>query len=243
MRLALPIAYALLSASLLPALVGRPWPTITIAYGFAAIALGIGYALRGGARRTGWIVLIVFAAIVVYHAQFVWRGEIEVGARLARSVCVRWRLPGCASEPAQTRDDRRAAPTDATNLLLSRYPNVYDPLAALRPARQGAVWTGYYVGLIDVVTDLAFERKRRELAEAPFYVVPGTEEDALRPRASVDWRIGFYASASLYPFALSDHANGARRATGFISMLYRRCRPVATLPGFTVCERPSDSTQ
>jgi hypothetical protein len=240
-RLALPAAYALLSAALLPALIGRSWPTITIAYGFVPIIMTIGYALQSGAKRMAWTIASIFAAFVLYSAQFALRIDSGYVVHYAQSACVRLHLTRCTPPRNQptVQNDRLIVRATVADFIRAHFPGAYDPLAAQGASQLGVSSVGYYVGLTDIVTDQGLDRKIAELDRAPYYILPVHQEVPMRRYAiSPERFLSQFTQAALYPFPLNTRLTRVSRKASFVSMLYQRCREVAAFDDIIVCGRP-----
>jgi len=225
LQLSLPTAYALLSAGLLPAVVGRSWPTITIAYGFVPIVMSIGYLIQSGRKRTAWAVTSVFAVFVAYSAQFEMENMARAVFHRLKTACAGLHVSLCTEErqPPSVRTDRLLARTAAVEFLRANYPASYDPLAILGAPQRGVSNVGYYVGLQDIPTQQGLDRKAAELDQATTYILPANKERIrVGPRSLTE-----FARAGLYPLALLAVPSDARFKSSFVAMLYEKCRSVA----------------
>jgi hypothetical protein len=213
-----PVAFCLFAAALLPAVIGRAMPAITIAYGFVAIVMAIGYLDAAGAKWPATIASALFAAFVLYSA--------PSGLRTDASFV---RHHGARPAPV---------PTAQRAFLKARFPNAYDPLLAVRPPSRGVTDVGYYPGVDsgDVIDDAGIARKIVELEHAPYYILPARNNGAPLPFGPSPQRVLHqFVVAGLYPFALRVHPGAQRFQNAFVVSLYRRCQPFAGVAGIVVC--------
>jgi hypothetical protein len=227
-------ACAALAVALMPVLVGRTWPTTTIAYGFAAVVMAVGYFEAAGARRAALTFASLFIAFTVYCAQFVFHDDIDWIVARARA-----RL----SAPAPSRADGRlatfsATPTAAWRKLAQQFPNAYDPLAIIGYRSPHSVDVGYYLGVAatNAFTEAAFARKTTELQRALYYILPSRDlVDRYFSRDRRERALRMFARKSLFPYTFAVNAGARDLAADFAAMLYERCRPLANEGNITVC--------
>jgi hypothetical protein len=239
LQLSLPAAYSLLCAGLLPAVVGRAWPTITIAYGFVPVVMSIGYLLQAGAKRTAWAVVGVFAAFVIYSAQFEMRDDAGKAIHSLRIACQGLPIRVCAGnrQPAAPDTAPRLARATAADFLRANYPDAYDPLAILGAPQPGVSKVGYYVGLTDITTQQGLDRKIAEIDRAPYYILPKSEASAVQlyARREADRTLAAFAAAGLYPLPLHGMPDQFRAL--FIAKLYQECHEIVASGDLIVCRR------
>jgi hypothetical protein len=218
-----------LAFALLPAAVGRSWPTITIAYGFAPIVLLVGRLLAAGAARAAAVAATLFCFFVAYSA---WPGiHADVG-RLASE------LRGSASVGGRRNGEGVPPP-----MLLTRFRGAYDPLRLVAASAPPITNLGYYSGLRggDVTTQAALARKMAELQRAPFYLAPTRPERiAEADGPPISRTLNRFARAGLYPFALSAQPGVRRFGADFVDLLLNRCQVLASADGMEVCTLRKD---
>jgi hypothetical protein len=217
---------AALSVALLPAVVGRAWPTITIAYGFAAIVLTVGLLIAGPRRRAGLLLAGAFMAYVGYVAL----PSVRAEAGRVRSL-----VRGARTDPGAAAADRRLRELRA---LTRQFPHPYDPLAVAPATEHAPTDVGYFPGLRagDVLTAAQLDRKRAELARAPYYVLPTDRLIAAKDaHAGPDRSLAAFASLGLYPLPLGPLTPGRKPAAQFVDDLYAQCRVIAQSGGIEVC--------
>lgn len=210
-------ASTVLAAALLPAVIGRAGPAITIAYGFVPIVMASGLLGAGGQRRAAAAMTMLFAAFAGYGALNGLHGDVSYLRHRPR--------PREGSDAALT-------------LLATKFPGAYDPLMALKPPRPAIADVGYYPGWegSDVVDAAGIARKSAELARARYYILPVLRDGAVphagpSPQQSLD----DFAFEGAYPFALRARPGSVRFGTAFIASLYARCHPLAAAGPIVVC--------
>ena len=237
-------ACAALAVAMFPAVIGRSWPTTTLAYGFPSVVMAVGYFEAAGAKRTASLVTILFVAFVAYCGQFVVRDDLHHAVvRLRARVCTVVALAQCqsgkfsrpaATVPAALRKEIEAAWPQ----LAQRFPHAYDPMGFIGYQFPHTVDFGYYpgIGQGNAITKAAFARKTAELRQAPYYILP--RRNLIERRYSHTWYVRTlreFARKSLFPFTFHVKKEYRHPASTFVDMLYRRCRPLAEQGGITVC--------
>jgi hypothetical protein len=239
LQLSPPVAYALLCAGLLPAVIGRSWPTITIAYGFVPVLMSIGYLLHAGAKRAVCAVVGIFAAFVIYSAQFGMRSDAGKAIHSLKTSCeaLSIRLCGAHRQAAASDTDPSVARAATAQFLHANYPDAYDPLAILGAPQPGVSKVGYYVGLTDITTQQGLDRKIVEINRALYYILPKSEAGAVQryARTDTDRTLAAFAAASLYPLPLHGMPDQFRAL--FIAKLYQECHEIAASGDVIVCRR------
>ena len=237
-------AGAALAVAMFPAVIGRSWPTTTLAYGYPCVIMAVGYFEAAGARRTASLVAILFVAFVAYCGMFVIRDDLrQVVARLRPHVCAVVAFGPCREEARAGRTAGRAptarAVTEAAwRELAPRFPKAYDPFGFIGYRYPHAVAFGYYPGISqgNALTKVAFSRKAAELRQARYYILPRRNS-----AGGIFFPIGkeralqAFRRSSLYPFALHVSEEHRSPALDFIDELYAQCRPLAEQGGITVC--------
>jgi hypothetical protein len=228
-------ACAALAAALMPTVVGRSWPTTTIAYGFGTIVMAAGYLEAAGAKRAALAVAWVFVVFVAYCAQFVVRDDVRSMARILSDGCT----PAVSVPCPPVKTGLAAALLTDARTLAARFPKAYDPLGAVGYHAPQAVELGYYpgVGQGNAITESAFARKRSESMRAPYYILP-VQDAAWSLRLRRARALQAFAHASLLPVSFRFNADTRDIAVDFIEMLYARCRPLAVLENVKVCAAP-----
>jgi hypothetical protein len=227
-------ACAALAVALIPAVVGRPWPTISIAYGFAAIVMTAGILAALGQSRAAWVVTSVFVAFVAYSAvagiDQAWRPALGS----LRHGCVFTSPDGCGMEHRQV---ARQDAAETGRWLQANYNNVYDPLATIGFLQPNQVNLGFYSGMDNITVDRALDRKRREVLAARLYIVSSNANQRARlSRQEPDNRLDRYRRAALYPFRFTESPDAPPSAkTQFVDALFTHCRPVAAHGTIIVC--------
>ena len=247
LKVAQACAGAALAAAMFPAVIGRSWPTTTLAYGFPSVVMALGYLEAARAKRAAVLVAFLFAAFVVYCGQFVVRDDVHQAAtRLRAHACALVTLPRCRAVGRVTPDAARsaamrkapAARDSAWPQLARRFPEAYDPLGFLGYRFPHSVDFGYFPGIVqgNVVTDAEFARKAAELQDARYYVLPRRDlVERQYSHARSAQALGAFALKSLFPFTFDVKKDYRPPVAAFVDMLYRRCRPLAEQGGITVC--------
>jgi hypothetical protein len=227
-------ACAALAAALVPAVIGRTWPSTTLAYGFGSVVIAVGYLIAAGAIRAAAMFGALFALCVAYSAASVVRGDI---AQLRR--CGLWE-PACAQADVGS---PRAIRQAAWRRLAPRFPNAYDPLDFIGHGAPHTVDVGYYPGLGqgNALDAVGIARKTAELQRAGYYILPERRVGE-RPytREAGERTLDAFRRRSGFPFALPAVRNVRSVQREFVDMLYDRCKPVAEEGGVTVCARIND---
>ena len=227
-------ACAALAVALVPAVVGRPWPTIGIAYGFGAIVMTAGLLAAWTRPRTAWAVTAVFTAFVAHAALAGAAGAWKPVLGNLRHGCMSPSPDGCG---VSHRLLALQQAEETGRWLHANYPNAYDPLAVIGLWQPGQVDLGFYTGMDNIVVDAALDRKRHELLSAKFYIIPNDGAQKARfDREDSGKELDAYKKAALYPFRLSNSPGRAPTAkTQFVDALFTHCRPVASHGAITVC--------
>ncbi len=241
LQLSLPIAYVLLSTSLLPAMIGRSWPTITIAYGFVPIIMSIGYLSQSGSKWISGLVVCVFAAFIGYSAQFeIWH-DVRAAGHFLKTTCANLYL--------QPRTKQRYVPslpihylvedTEKVAFLKKNYPGAYDPLAIFKTSKHNVLTHGYYLGLVDITTQQELDRKSAELERAIYYILPvrGNETAKRSFHRESELILSRFAKVGLYPYPLHITRPHTNVKDYFVDMLYQKCRQITTFDNFVICAK------
>ena len=226
-------ACSALAGALIPVVVGRSWPTYTVAYGFATIVLTAGFLAAAGKPRAAWVVASVFALFIGYSALDGLRTSWLPLLSNLRHGCASSEPQGCDHGQAQERRDT----LEVGQWLRTSYGAVYDPLAAVGYPQPTTVNLGFYTGMTNISTVAALNAKKQELINAKFYIVPngGLEKRRFDRKGSEQGLAGF-RTAALYPFSLSSRPGAPKSLkTVFVDALFSRCRPIASHGPVTVC--------
>ena len=226
-------ACAALAGALLPAVVGRAFPTITLAYGFAPVVMLAGRRLAAGRRAQGYALASLFIAFVAYSAAPTLADDL-------RSLIGHGR---CGVVDCPRRVTRLDRPTFYPADLRARFPGPYDPFAIVPITAPLATEVGYYpgFGLGNVTTRADLARKMGELARAGVYILP-TDPRAAAAGHNPSRLLAGYARASLYPLPLPVLRAEPDPERDFAARLYDLCQPLAQSGAVTVCSlRPATS--
>jgi hypothetical protein len=219
-------ACAALAAALLPAVIGRAFPTITLAYGFAPIVMLAGRRLAARRRAQGYALASVFIAFVAYSAAPTLAEDLRslVGHRR------------CAAADCARRVSRLDRPTSYPADLRARFPRPYDPFAIVPITAPLAAEVGYYpgLGLGNVTTRADLARKMGELSRAGVYILP-TDRRMAAAGHDPSRLLARYARASLYPLPLPVLRAEPDPERDFAARLYNLCQPLAQSEAIVVC--------
>ncbi len=214
-------ACAALAAALLPALVCRAWPAITLAYGFASIVMLVGQLVAAGAKVPATLLTLALAAFVA------WVGLPEARADISR---IHATLAGVGTGSRPVAGD--------TKQLLLRFPHALDPVGAAPFAEPPLAKVGFFPGLAggDALTPAAFARKFAEVRAASYYILPSDPHALEREPAdpsNITWRR--FDTVGLWPFHIKPVRSLASPRSAFIRAIYARCRLLAAASSTMVC--------
>lgn len=227
-------ACAALAVALLPPVIGRTWPTTTLAYGFSSVVMAVGYFAAAGVRRTAMAITVLFGLFAFYNAMFVARddfGQLRAWVHLYRC-----ELAASAPCPRGRADSPFAIKQAAWERLAPRFPRAYDPLGFIGHGSPHTVDFGYYPGLASVLDEVGIARKTAELQRAAYYILP--DREVAERQFSRDRRervLQNFRRRSLFPFPLHLVRSLRSSQADFVEMLFERCSPIAVDGGITVC--------
>jgi len=223
-------ACAALAVALAPAVIGRSWPTITVAYGLATIVMTAGLLAASDRPSAAWVVASMFAIFVAYSS--ILGGVTRDWAPVLRRVLHRHAAPDPNRAAAQIAKGNMA---DTGRWLAQTFPNAYDPLDLIGARQPSMVDLGFYIGMDDLATNNAFDRKREDFQRAKYYIIPTDKAAAME---SPDQSLNGFTRAGLFPFYLSVAPSTAPMAKEqFLDALFSQCQPIASHGTVTVCAR------
>jgi len=219
------------AVALAPAVVGRSWPTITIAYSFATIVMAAGLLAAAGRTRASWVVVGVFVVFVGHSAidgvMSTWPAALHIGPHRHRGLQAAH--PG--GQRARPDDD------DTATWLNQTFKGAYDPLAVVGHRHPTVVNLGHYIGMEDLATHDTLNKKRQEFQHAQIYILPPNDARATRFEAPMDSAsLDGFERAGLYPFPISVRPDTTPSLKAqIVSAFFTQCHPIATHGALVVC--------